>query len=55
MQGRKGTPWAQPGLDIPPPPQPRKKKEEGEPQQGLRFAESPTCPVGGLLIQPHAF
>jgi hypothetical protein len=55
MQGRKGTPWAQPGLDIPSPPQPRKKKEEGEPQQGLRFAESPTCPVGGLLIQPHAF
>jgi len=54
MQGRKGTPWAQPGLDTPPPPT-KQKKEEGEPQQGLRFAESPTCPVGGLLIQPHAF
>jgi hypothetical protein len=54
MQGRKGTPWAQPGWTPPLPPT-KKKKEEGEPQQGLRFAESPTYPVGGLLIQPHAF
>jgi hypothetical protein len=52
MQGRKGTPRAQPGLHTPPPPPTKKNMEEGEPQQGLRFAESPTCPVGGLL---HAF
>jgi hypothetical protein len=40
MQGRKGTPWAQPGLHTPPQ---TEGKKEGEPQQGLRFAESPTC------------
>lgn len=52
--GSQRDPLGQPGLDYPPP-KTKKKKEEGEPQQGLRFAESPTYPVGGLLIQLHAF
>jgi hypothetical protein len=33
----------------------KKKREEGEPQQGLRFAESPTYSVGGLLIPCHFY
>jgi hypothetical protein len=40
---------------IPPLPLTKEKREEGEPQQGLRFAESPTYTVGGLLIPCHFY